>query len=187
DPRSRRMLLTVAVPALVTLAAAASVRSLLPEGARVGHVLGLLLLIAVPLAWVGRAPGRARRAAFAAGGALGVLVAAHAIRDVRWHERTVRLGGDVAAVEQLIRLSPDALGRLRSAREAFVVFDLTVPGGDLHDATVEVGGRATGGSALVPTIPRLRESTATGGRDRRTYPQWWALRLDPASLPATPA
>jgi hypothetical protein len=36
-------------------------------------------------------------------------------------------------------------------------------------------------------MPRLRESTATGGRDRRGYPQWWALRLDPAALPASAA
>src|SRR5207237_2130124 len=31
------------------------------------------------------------------------------------------------------------------------------------------------------------ESTATGGRDRRAYPQWWALRLDPSALPASAA
>ena len=36
---------------------------------------------------------------------------------------------------------------------------------------------------MLPTIPRLRESTSTGGRDRRAYPQWWAVRLDPAWLP----
>src|SRR5205085_6947819 len=43
EPRSRRALLTAGVPALITLAAAAAVGGLLPEGARVGHVLGSVL------------------------------------------------------------------------------------------------------------------------------------------------
>jgi len=187
EPRSRRALLTAGVPALITLAAAAAVGGLLPEGARVGHVLGSVLLVAVPLVWIGGLPGRARRAALVAGGALAVLIVAHAVRDLRWHETSVRLGGDTAGAEQLIRLSPDALGRLRSAPESYVVFDLTVTRGDLQEATVEIGGHPVPGAALWPTMPRLRESTATGGRDRRTYPQWWALRLDPATLPPTAA
>jgi hypothetical protein len=122
-----------------------------------------------------------------AAGGLALLFTAHAVRDRRWHETTTRLGGDVVGLEQAIRLSPEALGRLRAAPEAFVVFDLTVPRGDLQGATVEVGDRSFPGGALVPTIPRLRESTATGGRDRRAYPQWWALRLDPTALPAQAA
>jgi hypothetical protein len=32
-------------------------------------------------------------------------------------------------------------------------------------------------------MPRAPESTRTGGRDWHGYPQWWALPLDPASLP----
>jgi hypothetical protein len=39
----------------------------------------------------------------------------------------------------------------------------------------------------MPTMPRLRESTATGGRDWRGYPQWWALPLDRSLLPADPS
>ncbi len=134
-PRARRVLLTVAAPAVVTLALAVLVRGALPEAARVGRVLGILLVVALP------------------------------------------------SVVQVIRLSPEALGRLRSAPEAFVLFDLTVPRGDLQDASITIGSRQWPGSALLPTMPRLRESTATGGRDRRGYPQWWALRLDPAALP----
>lgn len=183
-PGLRRSVLTLAAPAAVTLLLAAAVRDALPEAARVGHVLGLLLLVALPFAWLGRTDGRRRRMAWGTGAVVAVLLVAHAVRDVRWHERGVRLGGQVAGVEQVIRLSPEALGRLRAAPEAFVVFDLTVPRGDLQEATVEVGGRAFPGAALLPTIPRLRESTATGGRDRRGYPQWWALRLDPGALPA---
>jgi hypothetical protein len=52
---------------------------------------------------------------------------------------------------------------------------------------VEIGGRPHPGAQLVATMPRLREATAAGGRDRRGYPQWWAIPLDPATLPATAA
>jgi 4-amino-4-deoxy-L-arabinose transferase-like glycosyltransferase len=183
-PRARRVLLTVAAPAIVTLALAAWVRGPLPEAARVGHVLGILLVVALPFVAVAIKGPHARRVASVAGVALGVLVVAHAVRDRRWHETSTRLGGDIAAVEQVLRLSPEALGRLKSAPEAFVLFDLTVPRGDLQDAAIEIGAGRWPGGALLPTMPRLRESTATGGRDRRGYPQWWALRLPPEALPA---
>ena len=39
------------------------------------------------------------------------------------------------------------------------------------------------GSALLPTMPYLPESTSTGGRDWRGYPQWWAVPLDATRLP----
>lgn len=187
-PRTRRALLMLVVPAVLTLLLAAALRSALPEAARGGHVLGVALVLSLPfLLLVATGGARARRTAVAAGALVLVLFLAHAVRDRLWHETAVDLGGDVAAVEQAIRLSPDALGRLRAAPEAFVVFDLTVPRGDLQGATIDVGGRSFGGAALVPTMPRLRESTATGGRDRRQYPQWWALPLDPGALPASAA
>jgi len=184
SPRTRRLLLTVAAPALATLVLATLVRGSLPEAARVGRVLGILLVVALPFVAIAMKGAPWRRAAGAAGGALAVLIVVHAVRDRRWHETSTRLGGDVAAVEQVIRLSPESLGRLKSAPEVFVLFDLTVPRGDLQNAEVQIGSQRWPGGALVPTMPRLRESTATGGRDRRGYPQWWALRLDPAALPA---
>jgi hypothetical protein len=150
----------------------------------VGYVLGILLVAALPFVVVAMKGPRWRRVAGGAGTALAVLILAHAVRDRRWHETSTTLGGDVAGVEQVIRLPPESLGRLKSVAEAFVLFDLTVPRGDLQDAAIEIGSRRWPGSALVPTMPRLRESTATGGRDRRGYPQWWALRLDRAALPA---
>jgi hypothetical protein len=96
---------------------------------------------------------------------------------------TTALGADAQGVEQEIVLSDEALEALRGATEAFVVFDLRVPRGDLSGLRLEVGGRPLPASALVPTMPRLRESTMTGGRDWRGYPQWWALPLDPSLLP----
>ena len=113
---------------------------------------------------------------------------AHAARDRRWHEVRTRIAGG-ETIEQEIVLTPEAIGRLRAASQAFVVFDLEIPAGDLQGAVVTVGGRDHPGAALAPTMPKLRESTATGRRDRRAYPQWWALEFDPALLPrdaATP-
>ncbi len=95
----------------------------------------------------------------------------------------MRLGSEVMEVEQVITLTPEALGRLRTAAEAFVVLDLRVPGGNLQGAVLTVGERTFAGAELVPTMPKLRESTATGGRDRRAYPQWWAVPLEAGSLP----
>src|SRR4029077_457159 len=131
---------------------AAAVRSTLPEAARGGRVLGLVLVLALPFLVVAKNGTRARRAAIVAGAGLTILFLAHAVRDRRWHETTTLLGGDVGAVEQGIPLSPDALGRLKTAAEAFVVFDLTVPRGDLQGATVDVGGKSWPGGALVPTM-----------------------------------
>jgi hypothetical protein len=99
------------------------------------------------------------------------------------------LDDDVAGVEQELVLPGEALSRLRVATEIFLVFDLQIPDGDPTDLTVEVNGKSIPGSQLVPTMPRFGESTTAGGRNRRVYPQWWALRLEhellPGSAPAT--
>ena len=62
----------MAAPALVTIVLAALVRGALPEAARVGRVLGILLVLALPLAVVALGGGRRRRAAIAAAGLLAV-------------------------------------------------------------------------------------------------------------------
>jgi hypothetical protein len=63
SPRTRRLLLTVAAPALATLVLAALVRGSLPEAARVGHVLGILLVAALPFVAIAMKGARWRRAA----------------------------------------------------------------------------------------------------------------------------
>lgn len=161
-----------------------------PGPARTARILGLLAVLAVPFVLAHRLSGRSRASRVTAillWAVLAVSCLAHAARDQRWHEVTTGLGGEVLAVEQEIRLSPEALGRLRTAAETFVVLDLRVPRGDLQGATLRIGEHTVPGAEIVPTIPRLRESTATGGRDRRAYPQWWAVPLDPSWLPATAA
>ncbi|HUG53054.1 MAG TPA: hypothetical protein VMR21_05615, partial [Vicinamibacteria bacterium] len=186
DRRARSRLTLVVLAALLLAGPGLALRPLAPEVARVTLGLGVLLLVLLPFVLAASGSTRPRLAAGAAA-MVGVLFVAHAVRDRGWHETETRLGGSVAGVEQEIRLPPEALGRLRSAPEAYVVFDMTVPRGDLQGATVEVGDGRWPGGALVPTMPRLRESTATGGRDRRGYRQWWALRLDPGALPSNAA
>ncbi|HEX6736827.1 MAG TPA: hypothetical protein VF310_01010, partial [Vicinamibacteria bacterium] len=149
-------------------------RDAAPEAARALRLGGVLLALAS--LFVTAAAHRA--IAFAAGSSLAVLVLAHAARDRRWHEVATVLDDDTPAVEQEIALGPEAVNAIRDAPEAFLVLDLRVPRGDLSGLALEVGDQRLPGSALEPTMPRLPESTSTGGRDWRGYPQWWALRLD---------
>jgi hypothetical protein len=158
-----------------------------PAAARLLAWAGTCALLAAPFLLIPRAVAHRRAVWAAAAGALALLVpfTAHALRSRLWHERWTTLGpGGVAGVEQEIALPPEARAALRAADEVFLVLDLRVPQGDLGRVALRVGPQDLPGGALQPTMPRLRESTSTGGRDWRGYPQWWALRVDPAWLPA---
>jgi 4-amino-4-deoxy-L-arabinose transferase-like glycosyltransferase len=184
-----RTLLWSAALAAVTLGLGLALFSAAPEWARALRLVGRLAALALPFLWVARlgvAPRAKYLAALACGG-LSLLVLAHAARDRQWHETSLAIGATTASVEQEIQLSTEALAKLREASEAFVVFDMSVPRGVADGVTVEIGGRAHAGSELIPTMPRLPESTSTGGRDWRQYPQWWALPISAAELPADAA
>ena len=175
-----RLLMGAVVAAIVAFV----IRDVLPRGDHVLRMAAVTAAAAVPFALAAllsgaRGPRRWLGGAFAV---LVVLMAAHAVRDRRWHDVDTRVAGG-ASVEQEILLTPEAIGRVRSASQSFLVFDLEVPAGDLQGAVVTVAGRDHPGTALLPAMPKLRESTATGRRDRRAYPQWWALPFDPALLP----
>jgi 4-amino-4-deoxy-L-arabinose transferase-like glycosyltransferase len=166
----------VAAPRL-SVAAPGAARSVLAVGTGAWLALPFLAAFAQRLPW--------RPAlAWALCGGLASTLAAHTARDRRWHELELPLGGELRGVEQQIVLSPGALAALRSAPEAFVVFDLSIPGGDSSGLGVEIGGRALASTALAPTMPWLPEATATGGRSGREYPQWWAVPLPKDALPA---
>lgn len=169
----------------IALAAGAALFLPAPEAARVLRGLGWACVLAAPFAAVARArPGRRGLVAAAAGWlVLAVPLGAHAARDRRWHEVLTPIGGGVSGVEQEITLGADASAAVRAAPEAYLAFDLRVPQGDLSRVRLRVGARELPGTALSPTMPRLRESTSTGGRDWRGYPQWWVLPLDRDSLP----
>ena len=110
-PRARRMLVTVAAPAVGHARArplwcAARCRKR-PGRARPRASCSSSRS---PSSWSRSRVARCGALASAAAAALGILLVAHAVRDRRWHETSTRLGGDVAAVEQVLRLSPEALG-----------------------------------------------------------------------------
>lgn len=172
---------------LLLLLAARLGRERIPEPAAVARGLGVVLVLSSPFVLAAAMTGGSARRRWALAGAawacLAAPVTAHALRDRLWHQFETAIGGDVPGVEQEIVLGPEAVASLAAAREAFLVFDLRVPRGDPSGIELEVSGRSVPGSRLVPTMPRLRESTSTGGRDWRGYPQWWALPLDPGLLP----
>jgi 4-amino-4-deoxy-L-arabinose transferase-like glycosyltransferase len=184
-----RALLWVAVASVAGIALGTVLFAAAPEWARVLRVGGRLVALSLPFVWVAGQTGtkRARCLAALAWGGAAALVLAHAARDRQWHETRLDVGGRAAAVEQTIHLSPEALASVRRAREAFVVFELTVPRGVADGVTVDVGEHTHAGTELIPTMPRLPESTSTGGRDWRRYPQWWALPLTNADLPTNAA
>ena len=166
--------------------------SSLPDAARAAGWLARLSLVAIPFLIVaGTGTPTGRRAALWAAGtgtSLAILVTAHTLRDTSWHELRLALGKAPLGVEQEIHLSAQALAQLRSAHEAFVVFDVVLPPNAVDAAervTVAVNDHGFSGSQLVGTMPRFGESTLAGGRDRRGYRQWWALPLTEELLPVS--
>jgi hypothetical protein len=173
----------VAVAAVLTLAAGEILLMRHPEASRWLRLAGTAVFAGVPfLLGALLADGRRPWLPAASWGFLVVLLAAHTLRDPSWHEVELTLGHG-RGVDQEITLSAAAVAELRSASEAFVVFDLSVPRGDTRGVSVEIGGLRRPGAELRPTMPRLPEDTTVGGRDWRGYPQWWALSLTPEMLP----
>lgn len=185
--RAVAIALAVLLSASVLLTAMAGTRMILPELARVLRFLGIACGIAAPFAYAALASGS--RSAIAGLG-LGLVVllwlaGAHELRSRTWHETELRLGAEVPEVQQEIELSPEGRLRLRKARESFVVFDLRILDGDPRGLKAFVNGREIPPDDWIPTMPRFGESTAAGGRDRRGYRQWWAVRLPPEVLAST--
>jgi hypothetical protein len=164
---------------LVAAFAAIPIVGWAPEGARFVSTLSLLAGLSIPFILISRAApfGWPRLAPLLV--ALIVLApsAAHQARSIQWHEREVTLGPDVVEARQSISLGAKAAADLRRAKEAFVVFDLLSPTGDTSGLSISINGTPHMGTELVPTMPRLAESTTTGGRNPLTYRQWWALPL----------
>ena len=107
----------------------------------------------------------------------------HQIFQVSSHLVVDRTSVALGEAHQDISLSREAFARLRRAPEAFLVLDLEIPDGNPRGVRVSLNGRAFPPRPSVPTMPRFGESTAAGGRNRREYRQWWAIRLTPDDLP----
>jgi 4-amino-4-deoxy-L-arabinose transferase-like glycosyltransferase len=182
----RRILAAMGIGVLLFIAG----RAAFPRMPEIGHVvwvMGLIAILAVPFIIAGVLSATRRRAGFALVAYLGlvILFSSHVLRDRLWHETKLTVGRGVPGVEQEIRLTTDAIKRLRQAKQAFIVFDLKVPRGDTSGARVAIQGRGLTGDQLTPTMPPLGESTYTGGRDWRGYPQWWAIPVEPWMIPSS--
>jgi hypothetical protein len=173
--------IVVALLAALGSGAAALLGGPTPEIGRLLAVSSLLAALAFPFALL-EGPGRL----FLAFAGLATLVLGHEARSRTWHEFAISVGGATPGVEQEIALDAGAWERLRKADEAFLALDLQAPEGDLGGARLSVNGQDLPPSALEGALPRLPESTSTGGRDARGYPQWWVVRLGPALLAGSP-
>ena len=179
-PHRLRPLIVLAIGAAVLSALGALLRMPTPELARVLRALARVSWLSLPFVYVALPWDERRRALIAGIGffIVAALTSVHDIRSPAWHETSIGLG----EARQEIALSSEALGKLRRASEAFVVFDLHIPNGDPRGVRVSINGRDLS-AELASTMPRFGESTAAGGRNRREYRQWWAVPLAMESLP----
>jgi hypothetical protein len=130
--------------------------------------LGLALLLAARR-WAG--DGLARLAAAAA--ALPLLAAPLAAGwdDPRWRSFHVSLE---AGARHEVELPAAARARLDAARQAYLMLDLDLPGGDPRglrlrfDSGLELDGRA-----LEASMPSFALATRRFGRSPESVPQWW--------------
>ena len=75
---------------------------------------------------------------------------------------------------------PEGLAQLSASREAWVFLDLRLPDGRGAGLRLDFdGGVAIAGAVLQPTMPSFGLATLRGGRDPRTFRQWWAVRFEP--------
>jgi hypothetical protein len=126
------------------------------------------------------AEGRAARAACAlAGGLLLVSTMAAAWDDPSAREVEVALHREVRH-----EIVPGTLGLARlAAPEAWLFLDLRLPDGRADGLRLAFeGGPRIEGRALRPTMPTFGLATVRGGRDPRTFRQWWAVRFQPDML-----
>ena len=145
--------------------------------------------IALFLFFHGMGKGEARGARVAAttvAGLAAACVLAVGFTDVSWHGRRTALTPG-AVFRQRIVLSDEGLRVLRSADEAFVVFDLARVDGDQRCLGVDVNGTGHGGEGLFPAMPRFPLATTAGHRDPAWFAQWWALPLGAAERQALTA
>jgi hypothetical protein len=188
-PRARpaaaklRPLLWGTVAALASLALSASVRDIAPHTARLLHAMAWLALIALPFGLAARLVERRHLVIAVAAGLTLLAVTVRLARDQSWHERTVAVSAAAGAVEQEIDLDATAVARLRAAQEVYLVVDLTAPDG-IKGLRLRWSGSDHEDATLAAAMPRMGEATVAGGRNPRSYPQWWSLRVSPDWLPA---
>ena len=169
------------LPVLGLLGLAALLRNGIPEIAwwmgTAALLLGVAQFIRLPFADAILRAGREPSLLFAA--ALSAVGFGNAWRDGNWHQVDLDLrAGDT--VRQEIRVAPEALVRLRGARDRFVAVDLELSAPSERPWTVKVNGID---ATLTPSMPPLPESIPVP-EESRAYPQWWVLPLTDGMIEA---
>jgi len=180
--RRRALAAALAVAALAAFArpAALALRGVPPTVARGlldgAHVVALAAAFAlVARAW---ASGRAARAATTMAAAVLLLPWLATAASPDWRRFALPLDREARH-----EVASPALAGL-SASDAYVMLDLQVDDGDPRRLRLDFdGGFSLGGEALEPTMPPFGLATVRGGRDARTFPQWWRARWRPEMAP----
>jgi len=189
-PQRRAVIVALAVAAGSALSWCLARGMMQPLSALILHhaaVLGAAAALFLFFHGMGQGEARgARVAATAVAGLAAACVLAVGFTDVSWHGRRTALTPG-SAFRQRIVLSDEGLRALRSADEAFAVFDLARVDGDQRCLRADVNGTDHGGEALFPAMPRFPLATTAGHRDPAWFAQWWALPLGVAERQALTA
>lgn len=161
------------------LGLSALLRNEMPEFAWWLGTAALLLAVVqfIRLPFVDGSPASARWPSLLFAAGVSAVVFGNAWRDGNWHQLDLDLrAGDI--VRQEIRVAPEALARLRGARDRFVAVDLELKSPSERPWPVTVNGIA---GTLAPSIPPFPESIPVA-EEGRAYPQWWVLPLTDAMI-----
>jgi hypothetical protein len=86
----------------------------------------------------------------------------------------------------VVELPSEARARLDAGREAYLMLDLDLPGGDPRGVRLRFDtGLELDGRVLEPCMPSFVLATRRFGRSPESVPQWWATRWRPAMADAT--
>jgi hypothetical protein len=174
--RDPRMLAALGLTALGSLVSPADLAlwgvpvSAARAGLLVLHLGGLAAAFGLAAAEWARTRGE-RWATGAAGALLVVPALAATVGDPSWRSFAIRLDGEA---RHEITLGSEGEAALLRAREPYLLLDLELPDGDPSLLRLEFGtGLVVEGRELRPTMPVFGLATLRGGRDPRTFPQWW--------------
>jgi hypothetical protein len=180
--RRRALVAALAAAALAALVppAALALRGLPPSAARALVGGAYLFALATAFVLVARswAVSTTARVATAVAGLALLLPWLAAATAPDWRGFAVRL--DREARHEVASASLAAL----PPAGAYLMLDLQVDDGDPRRLRLDFdGGLSLGGEALEPTMPPFGLATVRGGRDPRTYPQWWRIPWRPEMAP----
>jgi hypothetical protein len=143
------------------------------------HLLGLAgAFIIVARLWT--RDTLARIVTLGAGVALLAATVAASWESPGWRAFSVPLD---SRPRHVIDLDPGGVERLNAAREAYLVLDLELPGGDPSPLELAFdSGLVVPGASLEPCMPTYGLATLRERRDPRQFRQWWRVTWSPSMV-----